>query len=70
MNPLIGKKVVAVYLAEDKKAIKFDVEDGEPIIAKTDGDCYILVGQMIDGFMTECTVRMFPKENGGRLRDR
>ena len=38
-NPLIGKKVVAVHLAEDKKAIKFDVEGGEPIVARADGDC-------------------------------
>ena len=36
-NPLIGKKVVAVHLAEDKKAIKFDVEGGEPIVARADG---------------------------------
>lgn len=38
-NPLVGKKVVAVHLAEDKKAIKFDVEGDKPIIARADGDC-------------------------------
>lgn len=38
-NILIGKTITAIYLAEDKKAIKFDVDGSEPIIAKTDGDC-------------------------------
>lgn len=38
-NPLVGKKVLAVYLADDKKAIKFDVEGADPIIARADGDC-------------------------------
>jgi hypothetical protein len=37
-NPLIGKIVTAVWLADDKKAIRFDV-GGEHIIAKADGDC-------------------------------
>jgi len=36
---LVGRKIVAVYLADDKKAIRFDLEDGEEVIAKTDGDC-------------------------------
>lgn len=36
---LIGKVVTAVHLADDNMAIKFDVADGEPIIARTDGDC-------------------------------
>src|SRR4051794_31285794 len=38
-NPLIGKKVTAVYVAADGGAIKFDVQDGEPVIARADGDC-------------------------------
>lgn len=38
-NPLVGKKVVAVHLASDGGAIKFDVEGHEPIIAHADGDC-------------------------------
>ena len=39
MNPLIGKKVLGVYLADDGQAIKFDVENGSPIIAQVDADC-------------------------------
>ena len=38
-NPLVGKKILAVYLAEDKKAIKFDLDGAEPIITRADGDC-------------------------------
>lgn len=38
-NPLIGKKVVAVFLATDGGAIRFDVEGGESIVAHADGDC-------------------------------
>lgn len=38
-NPLIGKRITAIHLATDKKAIRFDVEDGEPIVAQSDGDC-------------------------------
>jgi hypothetical protein len=38
-NRLVGKKIVAVHLAEDKKAIKFDIEGADPIIARADGDC-------------------------------
>ena len=38
-NILVGKKIVAVYLAEDREAIRFDVEGAEPIIARADGDC-------------------------------
>jgi hypothetical protein len=36
---LVGRTITAVYLAEDKKAIRFDVAGGDPIIAKADGDC-------------------------------
>ena len=38
-NPLVGKKITAVYLANDKKAIKFDVEGAAPIIANAEGAC-------------------------------
>jgi hypothetical protein len=38
-NPLIGKTITAVFLASDKKAIRFDVAGDEPVIAKADGDC-------------------------------
>ena len=38
-NPLIGKRIVKVWLADDKQAMKFDVEGAEPIIAKVDADC-------------------------------
>ena len=36
---LVGKKLTRVWLASDRKAIRFDVADGEPIIARADGDC-------------------------------
>ena len=35
---LIGKTLSKVELATDKKAIRFTV-DGEPVVAKCDGDC-------------------------------
>jgi hypothetical protein len=38
-NVLIGKVITAVYLATDKEAMKFDIQDGEPIIVRADGDC-------------------------------
>lgn len=38
-NPLIGKKITHVFLAADRKAIRFDVEGGEPIVVHADGDC-------------------------------
>ena len=38
-NPLIGKRVVKVWLAADRKAIKFDVEGGDPVVVRADGDC-------------------------------
>ena len=38
-NPLVGKKVLAVYLADDKQAIKFDVEGAKPLIVLVDADC-------------------------------
>lgn len=37
-NPLIGKRVISVFLAEDGGAIKFETDDDE-IIARADGDC-------------------------------
>ncbi len=36
---LKGKTVTAIHFAKDKLAIKFDVEGGESIVAKVDGDC-------------------------------
>lgn len=38
-NPLVGKKVLAVYLAEDKQAMKFEVEGAAPIVVRVDADC-------------------------------
>lgn len=38
-NPIIGKEVVAVYRASDDKALRFDTEDGEEIIARAEGGC-------------------------------
>ena len=38
-NPLVGKRITAVYLAEGGDAIRFDIEGGEPIIAQAWGDC-------------------------------
>jgi hypothetical protein len=38
-NPLIGRTVVGVFIATDKKALRFDVEDGAAIVARADGDC-------------------------------
>lgn len=38
-NPLIGKTVRAVYLAADGGAIRFDLDDGESLVVRADGDC-------------------------------
>lgn len=38
-NALIGKTITVVYLAKDKMALRFDVEGGDPIIARADADC-------------------------------
>lgn len=38
-NPLIGKTVVSVDLARDKKAIRFNLADGGSVTAYADGDC-------------------------------
>ena len=38
-NVLIGKKIVAMYLAEDKQALKFDIEGADALVVRTDGDC-------------------------------
>jgi hypothetical protein len=37
-NPMIGKTILAMKIAEDRKAILF-VTDAGDVIAKTDGDC-------------------------------
>lgn len=39
MNILVGKTVTAIYIAEDKEAIRFDLDNGESIVAKCDADC-------------------------------
>ena len=39
MSTLPGKTITRVELAEDHKAIKFVLQDGESVVAKTDGDC-------------------------------
>jgi len=38
-NILIGKTINKVFIADDKKAIKFVDSNGEDIVVKTDGDC-------------------------------
>lgn len=39
-NPLVGKRIAAVHLASDKKALRFDVEgEDDPIIARAEGGC-------------------------------
>ena len=37
-NALVGKTVVAVWMADDKKAMKFSTTDGD-VIVRADGDC-------------------------------
>ena len=37
-NILVGRRVLAVQMASDKKAIRFDTDKGE-VIARMDGDC-------------------------------
>ena len=36
---MVGKTIMAVYLANDQKAIRFDTQEGDEIVAKADGDC-------------------------------
>lgn len=38
-NPLIGKTITAVFLADDRESIKFVLSDGSNIIALCDADC-------------------------------
>jgi hypothetical protein len=38
-NPLVGTRVVSVFLTSDKKAIKFHLDTDEDIIAYAEGDC-------------------------------
>ena len=38
-NPLIGRTIKAIFIAEDKLAVKFELTDGDPIIARVDADC-------------------------------
>jgi hypothetical protein len=37
-NPLIGKTVTALHVAEDRQALKFTLSDGE-LVVQTDADC-------------------------------
>lgn len=36
---LIGKTITAVYLAADKEAVRFDIEGGDPIVARCEAEC-------------------------------
>lgn len=38
-NVLVGKVVTAVYITDDKLALKFELADAEPVIVLIDGDC-------------------------------
>jgi hypothetical protein len=38
-NVLVGKVVTAIYLADDKEAIKFDIKGAEPVVVRVDADC-------------------------------
>ena len=38
-HPLLGRKISAIHLAEDKQAIRFDLDSGVQIVAHCDGDC-------------------------------
>jgi hypothetical protein len=38
-NPLVGQTITKVWVAEDKGGIKFDLEGGQSVTARADGDC-------------------------------
>lgn len=38
-NVLVGKTITGISLADDRGAIKFDIQGEDPIIARCDGDC-------------------------------
>ena len=38
-HQLVGKKIVGVDLADDKKAVRFRLSGGEEIVAKCDAEC-------------------------------
>lgn len=38
-NPLIGKTVRALFIADDKKALKFVLNDDTELVVRADGDC-------------------------------
>jgi hypothetical protein len=38
-NPLIGKTITAFEMTNDRKAMRFVVADGEPVVALCDADC-------------------------------
>lgn len=38
-NPLIGQTISAIWIATDRKAMKFVLFDGESVVVRCDGDC-------------------------------
>ena len=38
-NPLVGKTLVGVDVADDKRAMRFRLSDGSGVVVKADGDC-------------------------------
>lgn len=36
---LVGKTITGVHLAEDRLAIRFDIQNSEPVVARVDADC-------------------------------
>ena len=36
---LDGKTITGIEVADDKKALRFLIQDGDPIVAKADGEC-------------------------------
>lgn len=36
---LVGKRLAAVWIADDRMALKFEVDGGDPVVARTVGDC-------------------------------
>lgn len=38
-NPLIGKTLVGIDVAKDRMSLRFNVSEGDPVIALCDADC-------------------------------
>lgn len=36
---LVGKTIIGIDLSDDRQAIRFRLADGDPIVARCDGDC-------------------------------